>query len=733
MTFLNPLALFGLAAAAIPILIHLLNIRKLRVVEFSSLRFLKELQKTRMRRLKLRQWLVLLFRTLLIVFLILAFSRPAIKGSLASIGGGRAASSLVILLDDSPTMGMRNDHGELFQQGKDALAQLMTTTTSADEIHLEILSDSIGRDTPSLPISPSSLAKGVGGMSVSRVSRPYLPYVARGLKTLAASRNANKELFLISDAQGTEFAVSDTAALPGPAGGSDVHVYLLEIPPSRRDNGAARSLTIDSRLLSPQRPIQFRGTVRNFGDTPIENTVASLYLDGARVAQQTMSIAPHASATVLMSGVAKRRGFLGASLHIDDDAFSLDNDRYCGVHIPQHVSILCAGANQTDTRFPASAFAAAVDSTQSGFFSILQTTHDRLQIGDIRGADVIVLSNIATLSPAEAAAITDAVKSGRGLLIFPGKNTNYRNLNSSLLAPLGIPAVTPADLSRLQTNRAGFLSFSKVEYTHPVFEGMFTSEPGKQGSSPAIQSPQIQTAAGLQTGTSGYSIITMSNGSPFLCEYAAGKGRVLILAVESGTTWSDFPFKGLFAPLLHRTILYLASQHDIIETATVGDRLRFPLRMTSDVSGKAFVAQTPSGDGERLQPEQHTSSGMTVFQTKPTKETGVYFLLPADSASMHAAPRQAIAVNSSPEESDLSRITDDAFKAFWARLGIAGGNIHDVKLPADIHQVITESRYGVELWRLFVLLAIACALTEMALSRAGKTAHTPEDHASHDQ
>jgi hypothetical protein len=729
MTFLNPLALFGLAAAAIPILIHLLNIRKLRIVEFSSLRFLKELQKTRMRRLKLRQWLVLLFRTLLIVFLILAFSRPAIKGSLASVGGGHAASTLVVLLDDSPTMGMRNDHGELFEQGKDAIARLLTTTGSDDEIHLEVLSDSIGRDVSSPPVTAPSLLKGIGGMSVSRVSRTYLTFVTRALKTLAASKNANKELFLISDAQGTEFALADTAGLSGLTAASDVHVYLVEIPPSRRDNGSSHSLTIDSRLLSPQRPVQFRGTVKNFGETPIENTVASLYLDGARVAQQTVTVAPHASATVLMSAVAKRRGFIGASLHIDDDAFSLDNDRYCGVHIPEQISILCAGTNQTDTRFPASALSAAVDSTQAGFFRMIQTTHDRLQIGDIRGADVIVLTNIAALSPAEAAAISEAVKAGKGLLVFPGKNTDYRNLNSVLLNPLNIPAVMPADLSRLETDRNGFLSFSKVEYTHPVFEGMFTMEPGKRGATPAIQSPRIQAAAGLQTGTSGYSIITMSNGSPFLCEYTAGKGRVLIFAVESGTGWSDFPFKGMFAPLLHRTMLYLASQHDMIETATVGDRLRFSIRITPGESGKAFVARSPSGDDERLQPEQHASSGMTVFQTRPTGETGVYLLLPADSASMRAAPKQTIAVNCAPEESDLSRISDDDFMTFWTRLGIEQGNIHKVKLPADIHQAITESRYGIELWRVFVILALACALAEMGLSRAGKTADTREDHA----
>ena len=71
--------LFGLAAAAIPVLIHLLNFRKLRTVEFSSLRFLKELQRSSIRRIRIRQWILLALRTLLIVALVLAFSRPALR------------------------------------------------------------------------------------------------------------------------------------------------------------------------------------------------------------------------------------------------------------------------------------------------------------------------------------------------------------------------------------------------------------------------------------------------------------------------------------------------------------------------------------------------------------------------------------------------------------------------------------------------------------------------------
>ena len=110
MTFLNPFVLIGLAAAAIPVLLHLLNLRKLKTIEFSTLRFLKELQKTKIRRLKLRQIILLILRTLIVVFTVLAFSRPAIKSTLPGLGT-HAKTSVIILLDNSFSMDASDEGG----------------------------------------------------------------------------------------------------------------------------------------------------------------------------------------------------------------------------------------------------------------------------------------------------------------------------------------------------------------------------------------------------------------------------------------------------------------------------------------------------------------------------------------------------------------------------------------------------------------------------------------------
>ena len=111
MVFLNPSVLFGLIAASIPILIHLLNLRKLKKIEFSSLDFLKELQKSKIKKVKIKQWILLLLRTLIIVFLVLSFSRPSVKTNLFGASGSTAKTTAVILLDNSFSMGVVTDKG----------------------------------------------------------------------------------------------------------------------------------------------------------------------------------------------------------------------------------------------------------------------------------------------------------------------------------------------------------------------------------------------------------------------------------------------------------------------------------------------------------------------------------------------------------------------------------------------------------------------------------------------
>src|SRR3972149_862543 len=140
MIFLNPAILFGLIAASIPVLIHLLNLRKLKKIEFSTLTFLKELQKNRIRKVKLKQWLLLALRILIILLLVFAFARPTLEG--LAIGGTTSAAktTAVFILDDTFSMSVVDANGSYFNQAKQTIKNLLAQLEDGDEAGLILIS-----------------------------------------------------------------------------------------------------------------------------------------------------------------------------------------------------------------------------------------------------------------------------------------------------------------------------------------------------------------------------------------------------------------------------------------------------------------------------------------------------------------------------------------------------------------------------------------------------------------
>src|ERR1700704_3583269 len=107
MNFLAPAFLAGLAAIAVPVIIHLINRERKVVVEFPSLMFLQRIPYRSVRRQKIRHLLLLILRCLALALLVAAFARPFFdrKHPTASTTGAR---EVVILLDRSASMGYAN-------------------------------------------------------------------------------------------------------------------------------------------------------------------------------------------------------------------------------------------------------------------------------------------------------------------------------------------------------------------------------------------------------------------------------------------------------------------------------------------------------------------------------------------------------------------------------------------------------------------------------------------------
>src|SRR3954468_237379 len=117
MSFLTPFVFLGLAAIAIPVLVHLIQREKKRVVEFPSLMFVQRIPYQSVRRRRIRHWYLLLMRAAAMALIILAFARPFFQqGAAAAIASSGGSREIVIMLDQSASMG----YGDHWQRARDA-------------------------------------------------------------------------------------------------------------------------------------------------------------------------------------------------------------------------------------------------------------------------------------------------------------------------------------------------------------------------------------------------------------------------------------------------------------------------------------------------------------------------------------------------------------------------------------------------------------------------------------
>jgi hypothetical protein len=708
MTFLNPLVLFGLAAAAIPVILHLLNLRKLRTVDFSTLTFLKELQQTKIRRLKLRQLLLLILRTLLVIFIVLAFARPALRGTVLGSIGGNARSTLVIILDDSFSMLASDEHGELFKQAKDAALGLLDLAQGGDDVFIIKLGD-----LPAATVEPASrdfraLRQLITGAKVSLIRRPVSDALRLAARLLNSSSNINREIYLIGDFQQTALTDGSTGALHQAPPLYDVHtkLFLLRVGARAASNVAIDSVAIRTTILEKEKPVTVSAFVRNYGDTRLKDYVVSAFLEGSRVAQGNVQLEPYGSASVDLTFIPKRTGLLHGSVELEHDVIEADNTRSVALDVPDRLQVALVAANPSESRYVRLALLAqGTDSTLLRLSEITPAGVPRL---NLNAMDVVVSTAPEALTAQDAERLRSYVAQGGGLIVFP--SATGAGYGDAFSRALQLPG------SRLSGDSG--LRFQKVDLDHPVFATVF-EQAVQANKAPSVESPTILRHVVFSTGGDGHPIITLTGGSAFLTEFLRSEGSVLVYGVAPSPSWSDFTVKGLFAPLVFRSVLYAGARGRRTQTAVVGEEptLRVEARAVARHEG-AFTFVSPDSVEELLHPVAGTAAGGAIVLT-PHRLThaGIYAL------STGTTPLALVPVNVDRRESDLRTADERTLGDLWKSLGINEDRVE--RLSGELRASILESRFGTELWKHCVTLALLLALAEMLVARDSRKSMQP--------
>ena len=419
MTFLNPAILIGLAAASIPILIHLLNLRKLKKIEFSTLHFLKELQKNKIRRVKLKQWLLLALRVMIILLIVTALARPTLEG--VSIGGTTSAAktSAVFILDDTFSMSVVDQNGSLFNQAKQTIKKLLKQLQEGDEACLILVSGD-RNEGQKFSTNINAVSDRLDELKVSDASGNINSAFLRAAELISRSKNFNKEIYLLTDFQKGRIYDEKNLSNLGQILNGKVNLYTFNYGKKDVYNISLDDLKVISRIFEKEKPIKFEAIVNNHSSQLVSNLVVSLFINGERAAQQSVDLNPNESKTIQLEGVAKKTGFINVTAEIEDDDINQDNKRFTSVYIPEKISILLLSEIPNDARFVKLALKS---SEKSGNIGVTESAINSLGSLQLKDFDVVIF--IGNDLQSETDNLKRYISNGGGLIFFPSSEKKY--------------------------------------------------------------------------------------------------------------------------------------------------------------------------------------------------------------------------------------------------------------------------------------------------------------------
>jgi len=684
MTFLSPVLLWGLLAAFIPIIIHLFSLSKTKEMEFSSLRFLEEMKHESIRKLKIKQWLLVLLRTLMIIALVLMISRPTTKGFISSWLTGDVDSRAIIIIDNSASMSLEGDNGSLLENVKQH-SKLLIRKLEEESIVEIYQSNPIKLIYSGKKDRAQRINKAINSINQTVTTDKLWSVIISAIQS-AEQNEINKECFIFSDLQ----SLPDTITVNQlQTDYSDWKLYFIGQETVQDNIGIYEVLPV-SQVKLPDHLMKLNTRVINEGKIEKRNVPIELYLNEERVGQVVTAFNPTKAKEFIFQAYPGKSGIIRGNMTIPNDDFAYDNKQTFELSIPKQISCMLVGESVEDVFLLEKALQSISGENEYIFIHRkIMPTIDKIFLED---TDVLVLHRPKKISMKALNDIQRFTARGGGLIWI--SDTDELHMSSAIESALKLPFY-------VQTMHAGSESFYDVKRTqtkHPLFDELTVRKL-------SAELPEVYNYARVRPRLNQNIILTMHNGDPLLLEYRLIGGHVYYFTSPIGLDWNDLALRGLFVPLLHRMLILLATDENNTLPIYAGEIKE--INMTKELQNANWEVYSPSGKHILLIPDYNNE----VLIIDNTDELGSYEIY-ADGEFYTAFSTQL-----SSHERPINRVSGQSIVNL-----IGSSQAQYVSSGQSTSVVLQDLRYGKALWRNFLILAIILFLLETTIGR-------PQSHA----
>lgn len=705
MNFLNPILLLGLLAVALPVIIHLINLRRPQKVAFSTLSFFNELRKSTIRRIRIKQYLLMALRALAILFLALALARPFLPPTLTGSVSSGESKSVAILIDNSASMNRIGSSGPLIDQAKEVAGRIIRNAHSDDKFLIETTNDNDRTSTKSLrDVQALEIIDEISAADNAHYTKEKFREIYEQLQNTPESQAL---IYVISDGQASqlqdlqelEFTNEETEE-------KQVSVQLINLEDAKQQNVAVSSVSLKSQMLSGGSPLTLAVEVENTGDAAVANQFVSLEVEGELSGQHEISLQPGESKELLFQIVPETTGDISGQIIVEGDEVDFDNTHYFSIRIPETRSILLINDEQEQSSF-SSYLTPALEAARE---TNAQLSFEELHAADVDQArwvdyDAVILDGLTQIPEYWFQDLRRYIQDGGGIIFFPSEQGEIRNYNNFFSL---FNAGNFNDVIGEYASFNSVVQMAELEEGHAVLDELFAKE---EDESINVELPSLFYYYHYQepSNSGALNLLEAANGDPLLSEQQFGQGILLLSTFGADPGWSNFPVNPLFAPFYYRTVLYASSSEN---GGLQQHRLGRPFKWEGAIEDSEVTLQI---NGTEYKPDvQRRAEGVQVTYEGREWEPGVLTVNANDQD-------YKISANLDIMESRFHTLEESQWQEFFD----GTLNVNEIISARDLTAESLEDKlntavFGKEIWNWFIWTALLFLIIETLVSRLYK-------------
>ncbi|HEX8426144.1 BatA domain-containing protein [Hymenobacter sp.] len=671
MALTYPWFLLGLLSLAIPIAIHLFELRRPKRVLFTNVGFIREVKLVTARQRKLKHLLVLLARVGFLTFLVLMFVQPYIP---APVADTNPKTLVGVVVDTSPSMQAGvNDEQSLFEQAVKQARELPTAYPATTSF---VIPSALAQ-----PLSTAAYQEAIDKLQVSGQGNT----VSSNLIRLQREGRSAEQAFVFSDFQKNSFSIQALSKLD-----STQQVFLVPVEGKEVQNVFVDSVWLDDAFVRSNTDMLLHIRLRNGGNVAVNNCQAKLYIGEKQAAVFRATVPLDQAVTSTVRVRLEGEQLTQCKIQLEDYPVVFDNNFYFTLQPSPKIKVLDVATKATATRQlyanePLFSYAAAKPGSA-----------DYRQVED---ANLIVIQDQERVDVGLRESLKRVVQRGGSVVIVPPAGAAGRASYDQLFEELGVGPVQWEKLGAAPVLREVAVPTTQ----NPFFKDVF----GAQNRQPVM--PKVSPI--LRWSRSGADIMRMRDGDGFLASYSSGKGTVYLFAAPFDDVYSDFTQHALFVPVMYRLAMqsYQRQQQPAYRLNQSTIALNVAERATAAKETEQVFKL--SKDSSTFIPNQRLQAGMLRFDVPAEMRVPGFYKLTRNGQAI-----ATVAFNFDKRESELATYSAADLRQL---IGTNRPNIqvYDVSAGGSVAAKYRTERVGTPLWQYCLWAALACLLAEVLLLR----------------